>query len=129
MSTITITNIKATGETATRSATSIAAAWLNYNHAGSAIRQSFNVSSVTDNATGHFTKNYANHMSTNDHVVGADGQEAGGTGPVSDRYTCLARGASRLLANASQFTSGDRTSPATARDQNMCVTTSHGDLA
>lgn len=105
-----------------------AKAWLNYNHVGSAIRQSFNVSSVTDNATGHFTKNYTNNMSTNDHVVGADGQETG-SGPTSDRYTALARGASRLLANAAQFTSGDRTSPNTARDQNICVTTSHGDLA
>ena len=106
-----------------------AKAWLNYNHAGSAIRESFNVSSVTDNATGHFTKNYTNNMSTNNHVVGADGQEAGGSGPTSDRYTCLARGASRLLASASQFTSGDRTSPNTARDQNICITTAHGDLA
>lgn len=131
MSTLTISNLSdGTKTIATTNVTNgTAKAWLNYNHAGSAIRQSFNVSSVTDNATGHFTKNYSNHMSTNDHVVGADGQEAGGTGPVSDRYTCLARGASRLLANASQFTSGDRTSPATARDQNICVTTSHGDLA
>ena len=106
-----------------------AKAWLNYNHPSNAIRESFNVSSVTDNATGHFTKNYTNNMSTNDHVVGADGQEAGGSGPTSDRYTCLARGASRLLSNAAQFTSGDRTSPNTARDQNICVTTSFGDLA
>ena len=107
---------------------SSARAWLNYNHPSNAVRQSLNVSSVTDNATGHFTKNYANHMSTNDHVVGADGQEAGGSGPTSDRYTCLARGASRLLASASQFTSGDRTSPNTARDQSICLTVSHGDL-
>ena len=131
MSTLNVSNITDGTTTAGTSyvVNGSAKAWLNFNHAGSAIRQSFNVSSVTDNATGHFTKNYTNNMSTNDHVVGAGGQESGGTGPTSDRYTCLARGASRLLANASQFTSGDRTSPNTPRDQNICVTTSHGDLA
>jgi len=56
MSTITVTNIKATGETASRSATSIAAAWVNWNGTGTpAARDSFNFSSITDNATGQYT--------------------------------------------------------------------------
>jgi hypothetical protein len=105
-----------------------AKAWLNYNHPSNVVRESFNVSSVTDNATGHFTKNYTSNMSVNDHVVTAGGQETGG-GPASDRFTCLARGSSRLVAGSSQFYSGDRTSPGTARDQNICITTSFGDLA
>ena len=131
MSTLSVSNITDGTDTVGTSyvVNGSAKAWLNYDHASNIIRESFNVSSVTDNATGHFTKNYTNNMSTNNHVVGADGQESGGSGPTSDRYTCLARGASRLLANAAQFTSGDRTSPNTARDQNICVTTSHGDLA
>lgn len=109
---------------------SSARAWLNYDHSGTpSIRDSFNVSTVTDNATGHFTKNYVNNMSSANHVIGADGQETGGDGPTSDRYTCMARGASRISASSAQFTSGDRTSPNTARDQDFCLTVSHGDLA
>jgi len=106
-----------------------AKAWLNFNHPSDAVRESFNVSSAVDVTNGHFTKSYTNHMSTNDHVVGADGQESGGAGPTSDRYTCLARGSNRLLSSIVHFTSGDRTSPNTGRAQNICVTTSFGDLA
>ena len=52
MSTITVTNIKATGETASRSATSVAAAWVTKNLDGTAIEDSVNVSSITDVGTG-----------------------------------------------------------------------------
>lgn len=130
MSTITVTNIKATGETASRSVSGVAAAWLNYNHPSNIVRQSLNVSSVTDNATGHLTKNYTNNMSVNDHVVGCTAQESGGSGPASDRYITLARGPSRLLAGSVQFVAGDVDDQmGTLRDQSIVVTTSHGDLA
>ena len=131
MSTLTISNLSdgTTTVPTTYITNGSARAWLSYNHAGSSIRDSFGVSSVTDNATGHFTKNYTSSMSSANHVIGADGQETGGSGPTSDRYTCMARGASRISATSAQFTSGDRTSPNTARDQNFCLTVSHGDLA
>ncbi len=59
MSTITVTNIKATGETASRSATSIAAAWANANGTGTiALRDSFNVSSITDEGVGDITHTF-----------------------------------------------------------------------
>lgn len=108
---------------------SAAKAWLNYNHPSNIVRESFNVSSVTDNATGHFTKNYTSNMSVNDHVVSIAGYESSGSGPQSDRYIGMARGSNRLLANAVQFSAGDYTSPNTLRDQNVCVTASFGDLA
>jgi len=108
---------------------SAAKAWLNYNHPSNLVRESFNVSSVTDNATGHLTKNYTNNMSSNDHVVSVSGYETGGTGPASDRFTGMARGPSRLLASASQYYAGDYNSPTTARDQNVVVTAAFGDLA
>jgi hypothetical protein len=65
MSTITVTNIKATGETASRSATGVAAAWLNSTQVGTqAIRDSLNFSSLTDLGVGqtqpHFTSSMAN---------------------------------------------------------------------
>lgn len=108
---------------------SAAKAWVNYDHVSNVVRESFNVSSVTDNATGHFTKNYTSNMSSANHVIGADGQETNGAGPTSDRYICMARGPSRISASSAQFTAGDRTSPNTARDQDFCLTVSHGDLA
>lgn len=63
MSTITVTNIKATGETASRSVSGVAAAWINFNGTGTpAIRDSSNVASVTDNGTGDYSANFTNNM-------------------------------------------------------------------
>lgn len=63
MSTITVTNIKATGETVSRSVSGVAAAWVSYNGTGTvAIRESSNVSSLTDNATGQQTVSYTNNF-------------------------------------------------------------------
>ena len=63
MSTLTVTNIKATGETNSRAVSGVAASWVNHN-AGTAINDSINVSSLTDNSTGYhkhsFTSNHAN---------------------------------------------------------------------
>ena len=68
MSTITVTNIKATGETASRSAASIAAAWVNYYQNNNTVDDSFNVSSVSDDATGLFTVNFTNNFSNDDYA-------------------------------------------------------------
>ncbi len=64
MSTITVTNIKATGETASRFATGVAAAWVLYNGdtSGGAVLDSVNISSVTDSATGNFRTNFSSNM-------------------------------------------------------------------
>ena len=65
MSTLTVTNIQATGETASRAVSGVAAAWVNFNGTGAiAIRDSLNVSSLTDAGTGNygqtFTSAFAN---------------------------------------------------------------------
>ena len=55
MSTLKVTNIQATGETASRAVSGVAAAWVNFNGTGTvAIRGSQNVSSLTDKATGNY---------------------------------------------------------------------------
>jgi len=65
MSTITITNIKATGDSVSRSAKSIAAVWVNFNGTGTiAIRDSINVTSLTDHGTANHDVNFTNHMAT-----------------------------------------------------------------
>ena len=44
-------------------------AWVNFNGTGTvAIRDSFNISSITDNATGKFTANFTNALTNNDYV-------------------------------------------------------------
>ncbi len=107
-----------------------AKAWLNYDQNANSIHESFNVSTVTDNTTGHFTKNYTNSMSQENHVVGCTSAETGGTGPGADRYISLARGSSRIATGSAQFAAGDVSDQmGTLRDQNMNCTTSHGDLA
>jgi len=65
MSTITVTNIKATGETASRSATSIAAAWAMVDmDTDDVFLDSFNFASFTDNGSGDFEFNFTNNMSS-----------------------------------------------------------------
>ena len=62
MSTITVTNIQATGQ-ASRSATGVAAAWMNLNGTGTiAVQDSINVSSVTDVGAGSYTQTHTNAM-------------------------------------------------------------------
>jgi hypothetical protein len=64
MSTLQVTNIKATGETASRAVSGVAAAWVNFNGLGTvAIRDSQNVSGLVDNGTGDYTVNYSNNFS------------------------------------------------------------------
>lgn len=49
-------------------------AWVNFNGTGTvAIRASYNVSSITDNATGQYTVNMTNAMSDTDYCVTANG--------------------------------------------------------
>jgi len=63
MSTITVTNIKATGETASRAVSGVAASWVNFNGTGTiAIRDSINVASLTDSGTGDYRVNFTDSM-------------------------------------------------------------------
>jgi len=74
MSTITVTNIKATGETASRAVSGVAAAWSNNNGTGTiAIRDSFNVSSIVDSEVGGITNNFTNAMSSTNFVQVCNG--------------------------------------------------------
>jgi len=71
MSTLTVTNIKKTGETASRDVSGVAAAWINFNGAGTvAIRDSMNVSGVVDGGTGLYTMSYASSLANGDYSVG-----------------------------------------------------------
>jgi hypothetical protein len=63
MSTLTVTNIKATGETASRAVSGVAAVWVKFQaYSTNSIFDSVNVTSFTDNGTGSFTVNFNNNM-------------------------------------------------------------------
>lgn len=61
MSTLTVTNIQATGETATRAVSGVAAAWASFSGKSTAtLDDSTNVSSLTDNGTGQYSMALSN---------------------------------------------------------------------
>tara|TARA_R100001460_G_scaffold18227_2_gene38655 strand:- start:385 stop:786 length:402 start_codon:yes stop_codon:yes gene_type:complete len=62
MSTITVTNIKATGETASRAVSGIVAADIRFACDTATINASNNVSTITDNGVGDFSINFANNF-------------------------------------------------------------------
>jgi hypothetical protein len=70
MSTLTVTNIKATGETASRAVSGVAAAWANFTGVTTtALRDSFNVSSLTDVSTGNTSVALSSNMNNSDYSV------------------------------------------------------------
>ena len=70
MSTLKVTNIQATGETASRAVSGVAAAWCDFNGTGTlSIRDSLNISSITDNGTGNYALNYSSSFSTANYAV------------------------------------------------------------
>jgi hypothetical protein len=62
MSTIKVTNIKATGETASRAVSGVAAVWCNFDADAPNIRDSINTSSVTDGGNCNYTYNFSSNM-------------------------------------------------------------------
>ena len=73
MSTLTVSNIKATGETASRAVSGVAAAWVNFDGTGTiATRDSLNIASLTDNGTGQYLLNYTSAMANANYVGAAD---------------------------------------------------------
>ena len=72
MSTIKVTNIQVTGETVSRSATSIAAAFASTNAAGTTINESFNISSLGDTSTGRQLLSFTNNMSGSTYMSNAN---------------------------------------------------------
>lgn len=60
-------------------------AWVNFNGTGTvAIRESYNVSSITDNDTGDYTVNFTTAMpDTNYAVVGSTGTNSNGKPPAT----------------------------------------------
>ena len=125
MSTITVTNIKATGETTSRAVSGVAAAWVNFNGTGTvAIRDSQGVSGLVDNGTGNYTISYSNSFSSVNYVVvGTNTEDSGVTSSIygiDDAHTYSTSATQIVNYDQSGYTFGD-----TVRSN----TAAHGDLA
>jgi len=117
------------GTTTTNLQQGLAKQWMRFNHSTNSVLDSFNVSGTTDNATGHFTQNYTNNMSSANYSRTAASAETSG-GPGSDRYCGPARGSSRVNTSNSEFVAGDTSDQmGTLRDQGDWSTSALGDLA
>jgi hypothetical protein len=67
--------------------TGIAKAWVNFNGTGTvAIRDSFNVSSITDNGTGNYTVNFTTAMSNANYAFSVSASDPG----TADGFATLA---------------------------------------
>ena len=120
MSTLKVTNIQATGETASRAVSGVAAAWVSFNGTGTvAIEDSVNVSSVTDGGTGAYTSNFLSSMGNSVFKVG------GVTHAAGVAYTSF----STTRATGSWALGIGPTDTFLVIDTNQNQTSVHGDLA
>ena len=126
MSTIKVTNIQATGETATRAVSGVAAAWASYQtYTSNQINDSINISSLTDNSTGVHTLSFTNNL-----IAGQYSSSYGSTATLvgtNDEGRTLDAATSSPAASIKMRMIG--TSSETKYDSNGNNYTAHGDLA
>ena len=78
MSTITVTNIKATGETASRAVSGVAAMYISIDQSSPSILKSLNVSSIVDNGSDSTSTNYTNNFSDSNYATAYGVREGSG---------------------------------------------------
>jgi len=123
MSTLQVTNIQATGETASRAVSGVAAAWARITYSGSTPSinpNSLNFSSVADTETGGWTVSFTNSMDNTDYTV---------SGVVTnDRVGLLASDTSSAYTTTQKKMQVQDSRDATQNDWDSTIT-AHGDLA
>jgi hypothetical protein len=126
MSTIAVDNVKPAAGGTSYSTRGIAKAWVNLNGTGVvAIRDSENVSSITDNGTGAYTVNFTNDFDVGDYApVVACARNS--TGSIDVRAVLV--GITTTFAVGSVDVSCN-TRNGTAEDSANYILTSMGDLA
>jgi hypothetical protein len=104
MSTLKVDNLlNAAGNESPISVPGAAKAWVNFNGTGSSatIRDSFNVSSVTDNAVGDYTMTFTNSMNNSNYCIQVSATDDGTGSNMADGY---AYGGWKRGANSVVFT-------------------------
>ena len=96
-----------TGVLATQNGmTGIAKAWVNFNGTGTvAIRDSFNVSSITDNGTGDYTVNFTTALPNANYCVNSGSSEF--TVRISDGVGYLTTTSSRIQVRSQSGSASD----------------------
>jgi hypothetical protein len=128
MSTLKVTNIQATGETASRAVSGVAAAWVNFDGSASSIITSQNISSLTDNATGDFSNTFTSSFSNDNYSV--SGMPARDRGSAVRGYMTTMDGDLTSSAVRTQSLDGRSTAnPPVGIDYVGNYLSIHGDLA
>ena len=84
MSTLTVTNIKATGETASRAVSGVAAMWIDIPQGQASINNSINVSSLTDAGQGDGSVNFFSAFSNTTYCVLTGSEDRASTSPIRE---------------------------------------------
>ena len=83
------------------SAVPVAKAWVNFNGTGTvAIRANYNVSSITDNATGDYTVNFTTALADANYSVAGSSYFGVDSNPSGDMILSIARRASAFTASS-----------------------------
>ena len=123
MSTLTVTNIQATGETASRAVSGVAAAWCNYDGDNNSIQDSNNIASITDNANGRHQFGLTNAMANSDYA-------ATGSAGHSAFHNVSTKSSAFGTVNASNITIRVSQTDSNADDDDAQTSIAiHGDLA
>ena len=113
------------GSTQTSLQQGLAKAWNNFNGTGTvAIRESFNVSSLTDNATAEQSSSLTNSMSNANYAGGGMSSGIAGTA-----YANLSRSLFYSTTTSVFSTGTTYTSTGASGDIEFCLFSLHGDLA
>ena len=126
MSTLKADTIQNTsGGAATLTNQSAAKAWVNFNGTGTiAVRDSLNVSSLDDNATGEYDANFSSSMDSVGYTWAISGR-SGGTTPDFEANSDPTTSYLNFRAGAGTWNG----SSYIAQDKTFAVVTIHGDLA
>jgi len=128
MSTLTVTNIKKTGEAASRDASGVAAAWANFDGTGTvAIRDSVNVSSLTDNGAGDYTVNLSNAFGGGDYAFSFGGSNYNATGGNTKHAT--SSGVLAASITIRNFLENSANTAGSIGDETINTVIFYGDLA
>ena len=128
MSTLKVTNIQATGETASRAVSGIAAAWIDLTQATTTVEDSMNVASVTDNGTGDFIVNFNSALGNSGYAYSGSIDSDGTTS--SHMVFRLAPTAAKLAGSCGVYSGYATTTVGfTKYEYPGLVFTVHGDLA
>ena len=120
MSTLKVTNIQATGETASRAVSGVAAAWVNLNGSTFGLRDNVNISTAVDNGTGDYTFNFSSALANTNYSAVVSSDDSGSSRAFAQSKTYAT---SSFVATAKRGDTGANV------DKDIVSAAVHGDLA